>query len=54
LTEAFKPEREELVRGMDAIRVRSKVASGQAIVDEIRQDRENDLGRSVAGIGDDR
>ena len=53
LAAAFKPDRQELVRRMDAIRASSKPTSGQQIIDEIRWDRDHNLGRSYPGLDDD-
>jgi plasmid stability protein len=50
LVEKAKPSREELVRRMDEIRARSKPTSGQAIIDEIRHDRDNNLGKDIFGL----
>jgi plasmid stability protein len=53
LAEKARPSREELVRRMDEIRARSKPTSGQAIIDEIRSDRDHNLGRDIVGLADD-
>lgn len=53
LTQAFRPGREELIRRMDAIRATSKPTSGQAVVDELRRDRDHNLGRPIPGFDDD-
>ena len=45
LAEKAKPSREEIIRRMDEIRALSKPVSGQAIIDEIRRDRDSDLGK---------
>jgi plasmid stability protein len=45
LAAAFKPDRGELIRRMAAIRAASKPTSGQQIIDEIRWDRDHNLGR---------
>jgi hypothetical protein len=42
--------RDELIRRMDEIRKQSRPSSGQAIIDEIRYDRDNDLGRNQSGL----
>jgi plasmid stability protein len=52
LAEKAKPSREELIRRMDEIRAQSKPTSGQAIIDEIRDDRDNNLGRKYFGLGE--
>jgi plasmid stability protein len=41
---------EEVWAAIDAIRASSKRVSGQQIVDEIRWDRDHNLGRSYPGI----
>jgi hypothetical protein len=38
---------------MDAIRASSKPISGQQIIDEIRWDRDHNLGKSYPGFDDD-
>lgn len=53
LAAAFKPDREELIRRMDEIRSRSKPSSGQQIIDEIRWDRDHNLGKYYPGLDDD-
>jgi plasmid stability protein len=53
LTDAFKPSRDELIARMEAIRAKSKPTSGQDIIDEIRRDRDNNLGRPIFGLDDD-
>ena len=53
IAEKAKPSREEIVRRIDAIRARSKRTSGQEIIDSIRRDREQNLGRLVPGLDDD-
>jgi plasmid stability protein len=54
IAEKAKPSREEILRRIDAIRARSKQTSGQEIIDSIRHDRDNDLGRQIPGLSDDR
>lgn len=46
LSEKATPSREAVLRRIDAIRAASKRSSGQAIIDEIREDRDHDLGRA--------
>jgi antitoxin FitA len=53
LTHAFTPSRDELIARMEAIRAASKPVSGQDIIDEIRRDRDNNLGRPIIGLDDD-
>lgn len=53
LAEKAKPSREEIIRRMDEIRAMSKPASGQRIIDEIRWDRDHNLGKDIAGLDDD-
>ena len=50
LVEGPELSREELMRRMDDIRARSRPTSGQAIIDEIRHDRDNDLGKKYSGL----
>lgn len=45
--------REDLIRRMDEIRAMSKRASGIAINDEIRHDRDNNLGKDYPDLDDD-
>ncbi|WP_376767679.1 FitA-like ribbon-helix-helix domain-containing protein [Mesorhizobium zhangyense] len=52
LADKARPSREEIIRRMDAIRTSSKHVSGQQIIDEIRRDRDNNLGRHP-GLDDD-
>jgi hypothetical protein len=40
-----RSSRTELIRQMDAIRASSKPVSGQQIIDEIRWDRDHNLGK---------
>jgi plasmid stability protein len=54
IAEKAKPSREEIIRRIDAIRAQSKRTSGKEIVDSIRRDRDNDLGRRIPGLSDDR
>jgi plasmid stability protein len=54
IEEKAKPSREEIIRRIDAIRAQSKRTSGKEIVDSIRRDRDNDLGRQIPGLSDDR
>ncbi len=54
LAEKAKPSREEIIHRMEAIRASSRRVSGQQIIDEIRSDRENNLGKELPGLGDDR
>jgi plasmid stability protein len=55
LAEKAKPSREEIIRRMDEIRAMSKPVSGQQIIDEIRWDRDHNLGKDISGLdGDDR
>ncbi|MEP9398471.1 hypothetical protein [Mesorhizobium sp. KR2-14] len=53
LAEKAKPSREEIVRRMEVIRASSRRASGQQIIDEIRSDRESNLGKDLSGLDDD-
>lgn len=53
LAAAFKPDRAELIRQMDAIRASSKPISGQDIIDEIRWDRDHNLGKQYPSLDDD-
>ncbi|MEP9374180.1 hypothetical protein [Mesorhizobium sp. KR1-2] len=53
LAEKAKPSREEIIRRMEAIRASAKRVSGQQIIDEIRSDREDNLGRELPGLGND-
>ena len=53
LTEKARPSREEIIRRMDEIRAMSKPVSGQQIIDEIRWDRDHNLGRDISGLDDD-
>lgn len=53
LAEKAKPSREEIIRRMEAIRASSKHASGQKIIDEIRSDRESNLGKDLPGLNND-
>ena len=53
LAAAFKPDRAELIRQMDAIRASSKPISGRDIIDEIRWERDNNLGKRYPGLDDD-
>jgi plasmid stability protein len=45
LSTQAKPSREDALRRIDAIRSASQRASGEAINNEIRHDRDHDLGR---------
>ena len=53
LAEKAKPSREEIVRRMEVIRASSRRASGQQIIDEIRSDRESNLGKDLSELGND-
>lgn len=53
LAEKARPSREEIIRRMDEIRAMSKPVSGQQIIDEIRWDRDHNLGRDISGLDDD-
>jgi plasmid stability protein len=53
IAEKAKPSREEIIRRIDTIRAQSKRTSGKEIVDSIRSDRDNDLGRQIPGLSDD-
>jgi plasmid stability protein len=50
LAEKAKPSREELIREIDAIRASTVPTSGKEINDEIRWDRDHNLGRSFPGL----
>ena len=54
LAEKAKPSRKEIIHRMEAIRASSRRASGHQIIDEIRSDRESNLGKELPGLGDDR
>ena len=53
LAEKANPSREQIIREIDAIRASSKPVSGQAIIDEIRRDRDSDLGKGFVEQIDD-
>jgi plasmid stability protein len=53
LAEKAKPSREEIIGRMEAIRASAKRVSGQQIIDEIRSDRENNLGKDLPGLDND-
>ncbi|MGN6471488.1 MAG: FitA-like ribbon-helix-helix domain-containing protein [Rhizobiaceae bacterium] len=53
IAEKAKPSREEVIRRIDAIRARSKPSSGQEIIEQIRYDREHELGRDFSGLSED-
>jgi plasmid stability protein len=53
IAEKAKPSREEIIRRMDEIRSSSKPSSGQEIIDGIRWDRDNNLGKKIPGLDDD-
>jgi len=50
LAEKARPSLEQIVREIDAIRAASKPTSGKVINDEIRSDRDHDLGRRYPGF----
>jgi len=50
LAEKAKPSREELLQEIDAIRASTKPTSGKEINDEIRRDRDHNLGRNFPGF----
>ena len=50
LAEKARPSREQIIREIDAIRAASKPTSGKVINDEIRWDRDHDLGRTYPGL----
>ena len=50
LAEKAKPSREQIVREIDAIRASTVPISGKEINDEIRRDRDHNLGRSFPGL----
>lgn len=50
LAAKVKPSREDIIREMDELRAKSKPVSGQQIIDDIRWDRENNLGRKYPGL----
>ena len=45
LAEKAKPSREELIREIDAIRASTVPTSGKQLNDDIRRDRDSDLGK---------
>ena len=53
IAEKGEGSRAELIRRIDEIRAMSKPASGIAINDEIRRDRDSNLGKDYAGLDDD-
>jgi plasmid stability protein len=50
LAEKAKPSREQIIREIDAIRASTVPTSGKEINDEIRWDRDHNLGRSFPGL----
>jgi hypothetical protein len=52
LVKKGKPPREQIAREIDAIRASTVPTSGEEINDEIRRDRDHNLGRRVPGLDD--
>jgi plasmid stability protein len=50
LAEKAKPSREQIIREIDAVRASTEPTSGEEINDEIRWDRDQNLGRSFPGL----
>ena len=50
LAEKAKPSREEIAREIDAIRASTVPTSGKEMNDEIRRDRDENLGRRFPGL----
>ena len=50
LAEKAKPSREQIAREIDAIRASTVPTSGEEINDEIRRDRDDNLGRRFPGL----
>jgi plasmid stability protein len=50
LAEKAKPSREQIIREIDAIRASTVPISGKEMNDEIRRDRDHNLGRSFPGL----
>ena len=50
LAEKAKPSREQIIREIDAIRASTVPTSGKEINDEIRWDRDHNLGRNFPGL----
>lgn len=53
LAERAKPSRDQIIREMDAIRASTVPSSGQELIDEIRGDRDHNLGRSFPGLDEE-
>ena len=50
LAERAKPSREEIAREIDAIRASTVPRSGKEINDQVRRDRDHNLGRRFPGL----